>query len=168
MNVVMYFRWLIVAIIIVYSWLALHEFSHYVVCSTIGGEPYLATILPHPSITCSNIVDEGQLVVKPIQYFIYAIIPYILGLVALVIMYFKEFHVKWVYILASFILLDAVWNYVGAFFKPTDFKQVLIVSKTLFIASAFIVIAIAVISINMLKRRWKEFKAYGQNVYRKT
>ncbi len=173
MNIVKYFltliRWLIVTIIVGYlSWTGLHELSHSIVCMFIGGEPFLATILPHPSVTCKNILNEEGLVVKPIQYFIYAIIPYILGLIVASIIYFKKIHVKWVYILVPFILFDTIWNFVGAFFKPTDFKQIFIVSKPLFIISAFIAILIAMISVTILTRRLKEFKEYVQKVVGKT
>ena len=170
MNIIIYLRWFIVTIVIWQSLVGLHELSHYAICKSIGGEPSLVTILPYPSVKCENIINDGGLVVKPMQYFIYAIIPYILGLIAVVIiyLYFKKIHVKWVYILVSFILLDTIWNYVGAFFKPTDFQKILILNKQLYVVSISIVILIAVISVNILTRSWKEFKDYGQKVCRKT
>ena len=168
MNLAIYLRWLIVAIIVCQSWVGLHELSHSIVCKSIGGEPSLVAILPHPSVKCENIANEGGLVVKPIQYFLYAVIPYILGLIAVVIMHLKKIHVKWVYMLVSFILLDVVYNSVMAFFNPTDFRQIFIVSKPLFIIAVFIAILIAMISANILTQRWKEFKEYGQKVVGKT
>jgi len=168
MNIGTYLRWLIVTIFIVYSWIGLHELSHSIVCKSIGGEPSLATILPHPSVKCENIVNEEGLIVNPIQYFILNIIPYILGLIAVVIMYFKKIHVKWVYILVSFILLSTVWNYIGALFNPTDFRNIFDISKPLFIVASFIAMLIVGFSVITLKQRFKEFKEYVQKVRRRS
>jgi len=167
MIIVTYLRWFIVTIIIMSSWTVLHELSHSIICKSIGGEPSLTSIRPHLSITCNNIIVEGELVVNHLKYFILNIIPYILGLMAVVILYFKKIHVKWVYILVTFILLSTLWNYIGAIFKPTDFRHIFDVSKQFFIVASFIAILIAGISAITLKQRFKEFKEYVQKVSRK-
>ena len=161
-------KWSFIVVIILCSWISLHELSHAGVCKIIGGEPSLEQILPYPMINCDGLVIDNKLVVSPSQYFFYEITPYILALIILSILNFnKKIGISISCSLVIVILLDILWNYIGSIFYRTDFKNMAMISKPLFVLAVITSFIGVFLGFRIIKKRWKDIKLYSIQTVKK-
>ena len=148
-------KWMLIFTIVVYSWYVVHEGAHAIVCKLEGGKPALAQILPHPAINCEGIVLDGKLVISQTGYFFYAITPYILGLLVLIIIALsRKIHLA-LLALISMIMVDVSYNYLLSPFSKTDFTQLAIVSIPFFVFSWLIALSAWFLGFVNLKHQWE-------------
>lgn len=146
--------------VIFYTWITIHESSHVLVCSLYGFKPSLFQLLPHPIINCEGLATIDKILISPLQYFFFAITPYIIALILLLsVTLVKKLNIFVRYLLVSMLFLDVIYNYFIAIFGEGDFYNMAFVSKSFFLLSMGITLTVCFISIHLFKKEWKEFKA---------
>ncbi|MBU0628251.1 MAG: hypothetical protein KKC75_03610 [Nanoarchaeota archaeon] len=147
--------WMLIFLPIIFSWYAVHEGAHAIVCKLEGGNPTLAQVFPHPAVNCDGITLDGKLVISQIGYFFYAIIPYIIGfLVLIIILWSKKINLA-LFALVSMIMMDVSLNFVLSPFSTTDFTAIAHISVPLFILSWVIAFSEWMVGWVNLKRQWR-------------
>lgn len=147
--------WVAVFLIVSVFWITMHESSHAMICRIIGGNPSLIQILPNPMMSCEGIVINNHLVVSKFQYFMYAIIPYIIAsIVLLIFKIYKKINTNIQLALIPILMIDVLWNYLSSIKDNTDFRFLAIVSNPLFYISILIPIFVLLLGMNILKERW--------------
>jgi len=65
------------------------------------------------------------------------------------------------------ILLDILWNYIGSIFYRTDFKNMAMISKPLFVLAVITSFIGVFLGFRIIKKRWKDIKLYSIQTVKK-
>jgi len=147
-------------LVIMFVWFIVHESAHALVCELNGFDASLKQVMPHPEINCDGIVQD-KLMISSFNYFIFAIIPYLIGLVILLFLYNKKGFL--VYPVTFILLLDVSYNFLISPFRPTDFAKIAIVNKYLYLVSVLIVFIEWFVGYRILKKNYKGFRKWVRN-----
>ena len=137
--------------ILLVLWFIIHEFSHYLVCTTSGSGGVMNLRYFKPTVYCPRILEKRMIV-----QFIYYSMPYIMDLLIVLLLIgitIKKINISpYLHALPYVAALDSAGNFYLSVFNSTDFHQIAGLSTNHLYFSYFIVLSVILGSALYFKR----------------